>query len=253
VIRMFFDFHIQENPKLAIDAEKMGYHGIALVISSNDSSYKNSKGQLEVLKDLKKKCQEFQENNHLSIQIGLEILAKNPTDLKKQVKRFRKRFDILLVHGGDVKINREATEDPRVDILCHPYRSRYDAGVNHVLATKAAENQVAIELNLKYFLLTRPNQRHRVLSQFRSIVKLHHKYNFPVIITSGAGSLYDLRNPLDIISLAKCFGMTEDEAYKALSTVPQEIKARNKIRDQVIVQGVRLLDKTNRSNGDTGL
>ncbi len=263
---MFFDFHIHGNPKLALEAEKMGYQGVALVLSSRDSNSNNSKrnsskksqrpssngsiasssndlkNQVEILKDLKKTCQQFEEDKHFSIQIGVEILAKNPNDLKKQVQKFRKKSDIILVHGGDLKINRTATEDPRVDILCHPYRGRYDAGINHVLSAKATENQVAVELNLKYYLLTRPSQRFRVLSQFRSIVKLHRKYKFPVIINSGAGSLYDLRNPQDIIALSKCFGMTKIEAFKALSTIPQEIMNRNIIRDQVVIQGVRLIN-----------
>ncbi|NYB53032.1 MAG: ribonuclease P [Methanobacteriaceae archaeon] len=206
--------------------------------TSHSSDCKN---QYEAFKSIKKNLKQFKQDKQLSVLIGVEILAKNPSDLKKQVQKFRKRSDVILVHGGDLKVNRAATEDPRIDILCHPYRSRYDAGINHVLATKAAENQVAIELNLKYYLLTRPNQRHRVLSQFRSIVKLHRKYKFPVIITSGAESIYDLRNPRDVIALASCFGMTKNEANEALSTTPQKIIDRNRIRDQVIVQGVRLI------------
>jgi RNase P/RNase MRP subunit p30 len=34
--------------------------------------------------------------------------------------------------------------------------------------------------------------------------------------------------------------MTNDEAFHALSTVPQNILAKNEIRDQIIIPGVRL-------------
>jgi ribonuclease P/MRP protein subunit RPP1 len=236
---MFFDFHLHGDYKLAREAEKLGYHGVALVVHSKDC-----KKQAETLKDLRKtiiKDGNQDDGNSFSLQLGVEIDAKNPEDLKKQVKKFRKNADILLVHGGNLKINRAATEDPRIDILSHPYRNRYDSGINHVLAVKAAENKVAVEINLKYFLLTRPNQRHRVLNQFQQIVKLHRKYQCPVIITSDASSIYGLRNPRDVMAMAPCFGMKKEETLTAMSAIPQEIVERNKIRDQVIVQGVRLI------------
>lgn len=241
---MFFDLHIQGNHELAMDAEKMGYSGVAIVFNSKD--YKDKS---EIFRKIKRTADGFQENNKPYIKFGVEIDAKNPDDLKKQVRKFRKKADVILVHGGDLKINRAATEDPRIDILCHPYRSRYDSGINHVLAVKAAENTVAVEINLKYFLLTRPNHRHRVLSQFRQIMKLHRKYKFPVIITSDADSVYDLRHPRDVIAMASCFGMTNNEAFNALSTIPQNIMAKNQIRDQIIVSGVRF----NKYNGVNGL
>ena len=276
-MRMFFDFHIHGNPKLAADAKKLGYHGVTLVIPSRDSyhcdSRKNSRDsaknglknsqnfakdsstnlhsksnssndfqkQLELLKNLKNLNLELEEDLDIHIHTGVEIIPQNQNDLKKQIQKFRNKCDVILVHGGDLKINRAATEDPRVDILCHPYRNQYDAGINHILAVKALENRVAIELNLKYFLSNRPNQRYRVLNQFRSILKLKRKYNFPLIITSGARSYFDLRNPVDLMAMTKCFGMTSEEAYESISSVPLEIIRRNEIRDDVIVQGVRLV------------
>lgn len=233
---MYYDLHIHVNHKLALDAQNMGYCGVALVLNS-----KNYKDKSAIIKDLKSVKSHYQHDSNFQVKIGLEIEAKNPADLNKQVRKFRDKVDVILVHGGDLKINRAATEDPRIDILSHPYRSRYDSGINHVLSVKAAENNVSIEINLKYFLLTRPNQRYRVLSQFRQIVKLHRKYKFPIIINSDADSIYDLRHPHDVIALASCFGMTNDEAINSLSSTPRAIMARNEIRDQIILPGVRLV------------
>lgn len=234
---MFYDLHIQGSPKMALHAQKLGYNGTALVLN-----FKDYKDKSAIIKDVQNIRNHFQHDSPFQIKVGLEIQARNPTDLKKQVRKFRDKVDVILVHGGDLKINRAATEEPRIDILCHPYRNRYDSGINHVLAVKAAENKVSIEINLKYFLLTRPNQRYRVLNQFRQIVKLQCKYKFPVIITSDADSVYDLRHPHDIIALASCFGMTNDEAIRSLSSVPLDIIDKNEIRRQIILPGVRLVN-----------
>jgi ribonuclease P/MRP protein subunit RPP1 len=233
---MFFDFHIHGDHKLALEALKIGYHGVVLVNHSEELEK-----HLNLLKSTAEYIKHVKNISRLLIQKGVEIKAENPEDLKRKVKKFRNKTDVLLVQGGNLKINRAATEDPRVDILCYPYRSRVDSGINHVLAAKAAENRVAIEINLKYLLMNRPNQRHRVLSQFRQIVKLHRKFKFPVIITSDANSIYDLHSPRDVVALAGCFGMTLEEATKAMSTVPQEIMERGRLRDQIIVSGVRLV------------
>lgn len=236
---MFFDFHIHGGPEVALNAGKLGYRGVVLTVCSRDCI-----NQPETIKNLRKRVEKIKSDNGEnlpSIQIGVEIEARNPEDLKKQVSKFRKKADVILVHGGDLKINRAATEDPRVDILSHPYRTRFDSGINHVLAVKATENSVAVELNLKYFLLTSPNHRYRVLTQFRQIMKLHRKYKFPTIITSDAGTNYDLRNPLDVMALAACFGMTKEEAFEALSKTPQEIIKRNGIRGKIIVPGARFV------------
>lgn len=276
--RMFFDFHVNGDLKLAQEAKKFGYSGVCLVYNSSQiekqpeihKKLKNLKRQVKIINDQVDFSDQVDSNEQAesdyhvdsndlagsnnsagsndslitpSIYVGVEIFAKNPQDLKNKVQKYRKRADIILVHGGNLKINRAASEDPRVDILCNPYNKRWDSGVNHVLAVKAHENRVAMELNLKYLIMTRPNQRYKVLSQFRQIKKLQHKYNFPVIITSGADSLYGLRDPRDIIALAKCFGMNKEEATSALQATPQEMINRNKIRDEVVIPGVRLINE----------
>jgi ribonuclease P/MRP protein subunit RPP1 len=233
---MFFDFHMHGDHELVIEAGKLGYHGVTLVHYSED--YEKQLNLFNSTDDNKKHVKNL---SLTLIQKGVEIKAKNPEALKRKVQKFRKKTDVLLVQGGNLKINRAATEDPRVDILCCPYRSRVDSGVNHVLAVEAAKNRVAIEINLKYLLINRSNKLHRVLRHFRQIVKLHRKFKFPVIITSDADSIYDLRSPRDVVALAACFGMTSKEATDAMSTVPLEIIERNKLRKGVIVSGARIM------------
>ena len=133
---MFFDLHIHGSLKMALHAQKLGYDGTALVLNSKD--YKDKSAIIKAVQSIKNN---LHHDCPFQIKVGLEIQARNPADLKKQVQKYRDKVDVILVHGGDLKINRAATEEPRIDILCHPYRNRYDGGINHVLAVKAAEKQ----------------------------------------------------------------------------------------------------------------
>ena len=182
---------------------------------------------------------DLKSSSSLILKKCLEISCKNPEDLRKKVQKSRKKADIIMVRGGDLKVNRAACEDRRVDILSQPYRSRRDTGINHVLARKAKENNVAIELNLKNFLKTNLRYRYRVINQFKHIVELQRKFKFPLIITSNANSKFDLRTPQDIFALSNCFGMTFEETYEALSITPQNIFETNDMRDSFVADGVR--------------
>lgn len=225
---MFFDFHVHGDCTLAREAYRLGYNGIALIQSSNN--YRK-----DLWDDINEIDPEFK------IFSGVEIYARNNQDLKKKINKFRDREDVLIVNGGNLKINRAACEDPRVDIIANPYKNRRDSGINHVLARKAAENEVAIELSINPLIKTRLSLRAKLLSYFRQIIKLYRKFEFPVIISSNAHSSYDLRTPYDIITLARCFGMTAVEAENSLSKNPLNIIKRNKIRKDIVVKGVRMI------------
>jgi ribonuclease P/MRP protein subunit RPP1 len=239
---MFIDLHVHYYPGITKDAWKMGYHGLVLVRSSEESS-SNLSGHKEQLKTYKNSAIPSRDIlSKVSTFEGVEIRAKNPEDLKRKIQKFRKRTDVLLVQGGDLKINRASVEDPRVDVLAHPYQGRRDSGFNHVLAKKAAENEVAIEINIGYFLRSRNHRRQKVIAQFRELVKLKSKFDFPLVITSGARSLYDLRSPQDLMALSNCFGMDKENSFSALSTVPEDITENNQLRHQLISSGVRILE-----------
>jgi ribonuclease P/MRP protein subunit RPP1 len=224
---MFFDFHVH-NIQLADEAKRLGYNGIAIIQSS---------------KNYNKQDNIDQSNPDFNIFSGVEIYAKNPEDLRKKVQKFREHNDVVIVNGGDLKINRAACEDPRVDILAHPYKNRRDSGINHILAKKASENNVAVELSINQVIKTRLSFRAKILSQFRQILKLQRKFKFPLIITSNAYSIYDLRTPEDITAFAGCLEMAPDEIMSSLSKNPMNIIKRSKIRKNVIVKGARIIEK----------
>ena len=203
----YFDLNVHAYPETAAPVEELlrvakryGYAGIA--ITNHDEAV----------------VPEPLESN--TVFTGVEIHAQSVVELKRKIKRYWGNVALVAVHGGDDKINRAAVENPKVDILAHPCGEKGESGLNHVLVRYAADNGVAIDFNMNALIRSRRGDRARVIGKMRDNLKLVRKYNAPMILTSHAHSIYDLRAPRELIALATLFGMTKEEATSALCDIP---------------------------------
>ncbi|NOZ82230.1 MAG: ribonuclease P protein component 3 [Euryarchaeota archaeon] len=176
---------------------------------------------------------------HEGIASGMEVHADTRRELLSEVRKSWKRFDFLLVHGGSMEINRSAVRDSRVDALLHPYAGRKDCGVDTVVARYAAEQGVAIAVELEDIVTARGIERAKVLSHFREILRLSRKYGFSVLATSGARCRYALRSLREGVALLECCGFSEDEALRALQQVPEGILEKKRRARREVSRGVR--------------
>ncbi|MDY6964386.1 MAG: RNase P subunit p30 family protein [Halobacteriota archaeon] len=214
----FFDLNVHSQPEnsssqaeLCEVSKRYGYSGIAF---TNHSDFFGGRMEMNVW--------------NFEVYNGVEIVS-SVSKLKDEIRRFRPKVTVLSVHGGDERINRMAVEDRRVDILCHP--EEVDGpGLNHVLARSATKNGVAIEFNIGEIIHNRGRSRSRILSFMAKNLKLARKYDVPMVLTSSANSIYDLRAPREMMALASLFGMTGEEALIALSLTPQQIIRDNMSR-----------------------
>jgi ribonuclease P/MRP protein subunit RPP1 len=202
----YFDLNVHAYPEtdaqvaeLLRVAKRYGYAGIA--ITNHDAV-----------------VQEQSESN--AVFTGVEIHAKSVVELKSKIKRYWSNVALVAVHGGEDRINRAAVENVKVDILAHPCGEKGESGLNHVLVRYAAENGIAIDFNMNALIQSRRGDRARIIGKMRENLKLVRKYNAPMILTSHAHSIYDLRAPREMIALATLFGMTKEEAKSALCDIP---------------------------------
>ena len=214
----FFDLNVHAYPETEVPVEEMlrvakrcGYAGIA--ITNHDDTVKVKEKEKEILSP-------SISNFAFS---GVEIRAKSVSELKRKIKLHWGKVSLLVVHGGDEKINIAALKDHRVDILAHPCSEKGEGELSHVLVRYAAENGVAIDFNLNAIIHSRRSDRARILWKMRENLKLVRKYKALPIITSNAHSIYDLRAPREMIALASLFGMRKEEAVHALSDIPKGI------------------------------
>jgi len=235
----FFDLHVHSAfsggessiEQLATRAKQLGYSGICF------AEYFKNENQI---KELKEEIQKVEEKAGIEIFLGFE--ARNVKELNYLAK-IRKRFDILLARGGDLKMNKEACETPEVDILTHPEYERRDQGLNHVLVKEAAKNNVDIEVNFREILMASKKTRANVMSNIAKNIKLARKYNAEIVICSGAISEWELRDPIVLSSFGNLLGLELDTAEEAIGKnagkIVEEIKKRKS--EKWIMPGVRVI------------
>ena len=233
---MFFDLNIvgsnlENNLKLAREASKYGWDHINF--SYNQNEFREA---LNLREELKGNL-----DGIINFDYTLEIESKNINEIRKSVNRFRNKARCISVIGGDLKVNRNTVENIRVDVLSRPYLKRYDSGLNHVLAKEAVNNNVAIELCFKDILKSYLAPRAKVISNFRDIYTLYRKFDFPLILSSRAESVFDIRTTHDFISVFTQTGLTESEVNKSFETACKILRT-NENRDKMIFKGVRRVD-----------
>lgn len=229
---MFFDLNIkgsslENNIKLANEASFYGWNHINFSYNTND--FLNA---VDFKNDLENSLDGIIEFNYT-----LEIKSSNINDIQKSVNKFRKKASCISVVGGDLKVNRSTLENIKVDVLSRPYLRRYDSGLNHVLAKEAVKNNVAIELCFKDVLKSYLSHRSKVISNFKDIYTLYRKFDFPLVLSSRAESVFDIRTTHDFVAFFKQTGLTDAEINKSFET-SSNILEYNKNREDLILKGV---------------
>ncbi len=233
---MFFDLNIkgsslEDNLTLAMEASKYGWEHINF--SYNQNEFNQAQDFKNELSD--------KLNNIINFDYTLEIKSTNINEIRKITRKFRSKASCISVIGGDLKVNRAVLENVQIDVLSRPYLRRYDGGINHVLAKEALKNNVAIELCFKDVLRSYLAPRSKVISNFKDIYLLYRKFDFPLILSSRAESVFDIRTVHDFFAFFRQTGLTTSEIDKSFSTAGNILEF-NKNRDKMILTGVRRVD-----------
>ena len=221
----------ETNLKLAMQASYYGWKHISFSYSPDEFDE-----ALSFKKDLKDNLEDF-----IDIDYTLSIKSGNSSEIRKIVRKFRNKSSCFSVLGGNLKVNRNCLENIQVDVLSKPYFKRYDSGLNHILAREAKDNNVAIELVFNDILKSYLVPRSKILANFRDIYKLHRKYEFPLILSSGAQSIFDIRTVMDFKAVFKQTGLTDLEVEKSFETAA-DILEFNKDRKNMILSGVKVVE-----------
>jgi len=241
--RTFADLHLRTNTTdlrqvamLTAKAAELGYKMVSTPLPPTMN--------LDEIRRLKAKCGEF----GLDFASRLDIRPRNQNELLTQLRKMRRRFEIICVLCESKETARQAAKDRRVDLLSFPsldYRRRF---FDCAEAELAKGGNAALEIDTKPLLVLEGPQRVRFLSTLRREVSIALEFRVPVVISSGAAEPLLLRKPMETAMLTSLFGLQISKALDAISTNPVGMVERNraKLKTDFVAPGIRQVKEGNR-------
>lgn len=151
--------------------------------------------------------------------LGGIILKNVPArDIVNRLRLLRESGTVVSVAAGDAGFNRAVIGFKGVHILRGLHAADKNA-FDHVTARMAADNNVAIDIDISSLIAVRGIARQRAIARYRDVLLLQDRFEFPLTVSSYARSVLDLRSTREIAGLCSLLGMEADRAGKALAGV----------------------------------
>lgn len=236
-MRRFADLHLKPNlqdmeqtQRMIAKAAELGYRVIAIPMPTRQLSKYTL--QLRVL------CRE----NGLDFVSRVNLNPHSPSELTSQLRKLRRRIEVIGVLCESKAVARQAAKDRRVDLLNFPSdpRKRFFDTSEAELASGAL---AALEIEVNPLITLEGPARIRLLSALRRESAIAALYKVPVIVSSGAANILSMRKPREMAALTMLFDMDKKQALDAVSKTPLGIVERNreKLGSNFIAPGIRLI------------
>lgn len=216
------NFILTKNEPHAKYFPRFGIRGVSAVFENNFD--------FAAFKQLKEK------HPGLDLISAVEVTTEKKGEVKRAIDKFRNNVDLIIVNAKDTNAMRAASERSEVDFISHAF-------VDQTAARDCAANNVALGFDIADFLEFFGTKRANLISKLNFNLELARKYKIPIVLATGAQSVYGLRNPQQIIALAETLGFKHNEAVQAVLETPFEIVKRNRDRRKGIEvsEGVRIV------------
>lgn len=135
-----------------------------------------------------------------------------------RVKRVMHSGTVVSVSARDNGFNRAAIGLKGVHIL-RGIQAADKTAFDHVTAKMAADNNVAIDLDLSVLIAARGIARQRAIHRYRDVLTFERRFEFPVSLSSYARSYLDLRAVREITGLCSLIGMDISGVEKCLDAI----------------------------------
>jgi RNase P/RNase MRP subunit p30 len=235
--KIYADLHLCPNLKnfeqvsrMVNKALALGYGLIAIAVPLSHA------GEIERLKDLLKEAK-------IDLALRLDLKPRTPNELLRNLRMFRRKFEIIAVTCDSKNIARQAAKDRRVDLLNFPspdFRRRFFDKAEAELASSAL---ASLEIDMKPLLTLEGSTRIRLLSNLRREAVIAQNFHVPIVISSGVSDEMLMRKPRELAALACLFDLDKVSAMEAVSKNAVEIVKRNreKLSSRFVAPGIRII------------
>jgi len=236
--RVFADLHLRLNLKDAAGTLRMinkaaalGYRLVAVPLASETRADEVARAQAA--------CSEA----GIDFASRIDLRPRTQNELMSQLRRLRRRFEVVCVSCENKAVARQAAKDRRVDLLSFPlldFRKRF---FDKAEAELARNGLAALEIDVKPLLVLEGAARVRLLSSLRREAAVARDFGVPVVVSSGVAGELLLRKPREMAALGFLFGLDEVSALDAVSQSAVAIVKRNreKLSSKFVAPGIRVV------------
>lgn len=236
-MRRFIDLHLRHHASGADELESMlrlaaelGYSGVAVA---------SDMGLPERLKIL---CGELR----IDLIRRIDLRPRSAKELTADLRRVRRRFEVVAVDCLSKAVARQAAKDHRVDLLNFPAFTSTRAKVwfDHQEASLASGANCAYEFNASVLLRQSPVKSARLLSIIRREIENAKRTDVPIVVSSGADSRLLMREPRGLAALLDLVDVDDESGLDMVSSIPWRIVEvnRGKLAPGFVAPGVRVVD-----------
>lgn len=238
--RTYADLHLCPNLKdieyvsrMIRKASKLGYSLIAITFPPNIAEE-----EIQQLRNISKEAK-------IDLVSRVDLIPKTPKELIHNLRKLRRRFEIISALCDSKIVARQAAKDRRVDFLNFPsfdFRKRF---FDDAEAELASNSLVSLEIDIKPLITLEGAARIRLLSNLRKEAAIARKSHVPIVVSSGVSEEMLMRKPREMAALASLLDLDENFAIEAVSKNPLTIVKRNreKLNPRFVAPGIRIIRK----------
>jgi len=240
--RAYADLHLRANvsdssqvSRLINKASTLGYGLVAVPLSPWTPEHQ--------LQQVRRVCEEAA----IGFASRVDLKPRTPEELLKDVRKLRRRFELIAVMCESKAVARQAAKDRRVDLLNFPQPDFRRAFFDSAEAELASACLASLEVDIRPLLTQEGAAKIRLLSLLRKEVQTAKEFHVPIILSSGVSEELMIRRPLDLAALSFLLGLDKDAATEAVSKNPMAIVRRNreKLSPRFIAPGIRVTRRGN--------
>jgi len=166
----------------------------------------------------------------------IDLAPASKKDLLKLLRRFRNSYDLMAVKCNYQHVASAACRDSRVDLVY------FDTQNPKVRFSHSLANQLngAVEFNLIADLALGIGQD--AVSRVMKDLQIAKDHKVPIVVSSRSTSVYDVRSPMQLVSVATTLGLPAELSRDAITAVPRSIiltdaqkRSRSYVEEGVVV------------------
>jgi len=146
------------------------------------------------------------------------IRGANIRAIQKEVQDPLKKGKYCMVQAGENGLNRSLLTLPGIHTLCDLQSAPKNA-FDRFCAQLAADRNIALDIRVRPLWELRGVPRERVIRTYEEILLLQNRYEFPLTISSGAQTLFDIRTSRAVTTLLTEIGMDKDLITRSFASV----------------------------------